>query len=66
MRREHTHDCQRCGRKMRCGGELERNYDGFPEVICTRFHVIGHDICDECDELLAEETRRENAEVSAE
>ncbi len=33
---------------MDCDGELERNYDGWPEVICVIYHKDGQDVCEEC------------------
>ena len=49
----HHHPCQRCGAKTECEGLLLRNDDGFPEVICDKFHLDGGEVnadflCDEC------------------
>lgn len=35
----HHHPCGRCGAKTECGGVWEQNYDGWPEVVCSEFHV---------------------------
>ena len=37
----HTHCCQHCRTPVDCDGPEERNYDGFPEVICLLFHLSG-------------------------
>ena len=34
----HTHPCQVCLTPVPCPGTWERNYDGFPEVICSEIH----------------------------
>lgn len=36
--RTHTHPCERCKAVFGCSGELLRNFDGWPEVICTLYH----------------------------
>ena len=41
MSRAHSHRCARCDRPFGCAGELIRNWDGFPDVICQLFHVNG-------------------------
>jgi hypothetical protein len=48
--RAHTHECRECHRELDCTGTLERNYDGWPEVICRSFDVWGMDVCTECNE----------------
>jgi hypothetical protein len=39
---------------VECHGELERNYDGFPETICTSYHerfgTVALVLCDGCHE----------------
>lgn len=45
----HTHSCPDCGTPVDCGGELERNDDGWPEVICEVAHVFGVRRCDDCE-----------------
>lgn len=35
MARGHTHTCRSCGEDFPCNAPLERNYDGFPEVVCA-------------------------------
>lgn len=37
----HHHPCQTCGAKTECGGTWEQNYDGYPDVTCPEFHVVG-------------------------
>jgi hypothetical protein len=43
----HLHQCA-CGRSFECQGDLERNHDGHPEVICRLFHVAHLDQCEDC------------------
>lgn len=52
----HTHPCQNCGEPVDCEGDLEENYDGYPEVVCRAYHVYGgcHILCPECDAKLPE------------
>jgi hypothetical protein len=57
MTRYHTHDCARCHAPVECSDDnLERNYDGFPEVICTAYHLsdgsLAHLLCDDCEDLV--------------
>lgn len=45
----HTHTCQHCQAPVECDGALEPNYDGWPEQVCTVYHVQGrHVLCDPC------------------
>lgn len=40
-RSRHTHPCTfapRCTTLVDCGGELRRNHDGWPEVVCDGYH----------------------------
>lgn len=46
----HHHDCDQCGQQFSCDGQLERNHDGWPEVICVEFHERGQRTCRECAE----------------
>jgi hypothetical protein len=53
MSRAHSHTCSRCQRSFGCAGELIRNWDGYPEVICRLFHEDGESRpqfrqCDDC------------------
>lgn len=53
MSQKHSHACQGCGAQTSCEGELSRNYDGFPDVICATFHERGGTlnpdfICEAC------------------
>lgn len=53
-RREHAHVCRTCRQDYPCDGPLERNHDGWPEVVCLIYHVDGHDECGECREMRPE------------
>lgn len=45
----HTHPCADCGQQTDCPGEWERNHDGFPEVFCDVFHILGNElVCESC------------------
>lgn len=44
----HAHDCEACGKPFDCTGELERNHDGWPEVICDWFHRYEQRVCPTC------------------
>jgi hypothetical protein len=51
MSASHTHHCRNigCPTTWTCEADLERNYDGFPEVICPI--NPGNDIeCQACEE----------------
>jgi hypothetical protein len=37
----HTHPCGDCKEPLECDGQWERNYDGFPEAVCTIYHLLG-------------------------
>lgn len=37
--RPHSHPCAHCKSPLECHGELLRNFDGWPEVICHEYHV---------------------------
>jgi hypothetical protein len=37
--RFHAHPCGRCEADVLCFGELERNYDAEPEIICRDYHL---------------------------
>lgn len=60
MRRAHHHSCRNkylgCQARVPCGGPLERNYDGWPEVVCAfddgRFSFTCEDCCqaDYCED----------------
>ena len=54
--REHSHPCRSCGAKVPCRGRLIRNYDGFPEVICSDYHErYIRPECEACVEAAAAE-----------
>lgn len=45
----HSHPCAHCRTAVECHGELIRNHDGFPEVVCHVYHVCGTTlICESC------------------
>lgn len=48
MTSHHDHVCSTCRSEFACPGDLERNYDGFPEVICTYWDVLGEHECEDC------------------
>lgn len=58
--RPHAHPCGRCGVKTECCGDVEQNYDGFPEWICREYHTLASQtfrdpddfLCDGCRESL--------------
>jgi hypothetical protein len=61
----HHHPCARCKAKVECCGDIEQNYDGFPEWTCREYHdihtgQIAEVLCELCDaaavaEALADE-----------
>lgn len=48
----HDHPCFRCSLRFRCEGDLLRNRDGAPPVICTTYHVHGEDLCPSCQGIV--------------
>lgn len=54
-RRPHSHPCTDCQTPVACEGALERNHDGFPAVICSRYHLpsgLNLDVvCAACDRI---------------
>jgi hypothetical protein len=44
----HQHECVTCRQPFACGGHLESNYDGWPEVVCSAYHVRGESECEDC------------------
>jgi hypothetical protein len=42
----HHHPCTTCRAPVECAGDLERNYDGWPEVICRAYHQSNGTIAD--------------------
>lgn len=48
MNKPHTHVCAKCAKPYECDGTLERNDDGFPEVICLTFHQDHQQVCETC------------------
>ena len=45
----HSHPCGDCQTPVECRGELLRNHDGWPEVVCHTYHVCGTPlICESC------------------
>ena len=66
--RPHSHPCADCHTPTDCHGDLERNYDGFPDVICTSYHLLcgitNHDfLCEACADARAQQVATEGAEV---
>ena len=57
----HGHPCRICQTRVECGGELERNPDGWPEVICRVFHLEpGPDfLCESCQETAQQQEEHE-------
>ena len=55
-RNAHSHPCSGCQVSVECDGELERNFDGWPEVICTSYHLLNGEtaevLCEACAELV--------------
>ncbi len=50
----HAHPCASCGRAVPCDGELERNEDGEPPVICPAYHLPHGQIADlRCEDCSA-------------
>ncbi len=66
MSRTHTHPCRDCKTPTPCDGDLERNIDGLPEIICVEYHVtFGRydfrcEACQAAHERQAEADRLEN------
>ena len=55
----HHHLCVSCkAAKVACGGTWERNYDGFPESICTSYHLPNGEVNQKC---LCEPCRQKQA-----
>jgi hypothetical protein len=51
--RPHHHPCSRCLVETECSGDLERNHDGWPEVVCPDYDMRDHSdyLCEDCAEL---------------
>jgi hypothetical protein len=58
MKRTHSHPCSSpgCRNRVLCSGELTRNDDGWPETVCSDYHlssgVINAQPCETCIEKL--------------
>jgi hypothetical protein len=56
-KRPHTHPCaleaKGCTVEVPCGGTLERNHDGVPDVTCSTYHLpsgfTDPQACEECE-----------------
>ncbi len=61
----HHHKCADCGAKTECCGQLEDNYDGWPEIICVEYHL--HATCDPNPDFICEacDWKRQDAEKAA-
>ena len=50
--RAHTHPCTRCKTEVHCPGTYERNYDGWPEAVCSYYHLHSGEteevVCEAC------------------
>jgi hypothetical protein len=59
----HEHPCDVCRLPFDCDGELERNYDGWPEVICVSFHERHSRTCGNClvKRIRQQQERRQEA-----
>lgn len=63
MAKRHTHPCvnadRGCTGTIECDGELIRNHDGFPEVVCELFHRTDGTTapvpCDTCEQKTDDE-----------
>ena len=44
----HKEQCIRCRKDYDCDGNLERNHDGWPEVICDLYHRYNMQECPDC------------------
>jgi hypothetical protein len=64
--RFHAHPCGRCKVDVLCSGELERNYDGEPEIICTSYHLPYGRIADLQCETCAAESKAEQLREAGE
>ena len=58
--RPHQHPCHRCQAPVECCGDIEQNYDGWPEFICREYHgplgsINADFMCDACAEFGDEE-----------
>ena len=62
----HQHPCAACLGPVLCDGELERNVDGEPPVICAAYHLPGGEkasvICWQCRETAKADNLREAGE----
>ena len=48
----HNHPCAVCNTPVECDGFLQRNYDGWPEVVCSHYHLengsVATVLCETC------------------
>lgn len=49
---DHTHACTRCAASYDCYGTYSRNYDGFPEAVCSAYHEQQMTECEVCEETV--------------
>ncbi len=62
----HSHPCIDCKSPAPCDGTLERNFDGWPPIICREYHVtfgkydFRCEACQAAHERQAEADLREN------
>jgi len=68
--RLHTHPCRDCGTPVECDGDLERNYDGWPETICRAYHTpwgeVDEPTCEACQTARDLAYQRDQAEEETE
>ena len=60
MKAVHKHPCDECLEPVPCDGELERNHDGWPAVICLTYHKpwgsTMETLCEDCRERRTNES----------
>jgi len=62
--RTHTHPCSHCKTPVECDGEPVQNYDGWPETICTAYHMDGGGIDTRyCEDCLRDDDLRHDADL---
>ncbi len=54
MFKSHRHPCGHCGAMTACTGDVVRNHDGFPALICLEYDAPGRIptdfLCEVCDQ----------------
>jgi len=66
--RPHSHPCASCKEPVECCGDIEQNYDGWPEFICVEYHLYGGaglDVfCDACGQANDEAASDDEGEAA--